>query len=618
MTRRPFLLRASGSLILGASLLATTVAHAGLIHTVAGTGVPGDGADSIHATDSTLDNPQGIAVAPDGTLYIADSYNHVVRKVDSLGIVTTIAAFSVPLDLAIAPDGTVFATGFSNVYRITEDGEVTALLDSGYGDSGDGGLAINALAKAPTGIAVDSAGNVFFADRGTHKVRRIGQDGIIVTVAGIGVEGAGGDGGQATAASLNAPYDVAVGPDGRLYIADTGNARLRIVEPDGRIWTTLATSAGVWFAEVDDKGDVYFGSRSRGEVRRLDWDLSVVAGQVFTGYSGDGGVATDARMLQPRRIAFGPAGNMFIAEEGNHVVRKVVLSDHTTHVSDIDADGWSDILWRNALTGEVQAWRTGDAALSFDIGEMADTAWEITATGDFDADGSSDLFWRNEADGRNMIWPGGRIADFRPVTRLADTEWSIAGIGDFNGDGAADLLWRHAGTGAGSIWPSADSTRGYAITRIKDPNWQVVAVADFNGDGRSDLFWRNYSYGGNRIWLSANHTALRAVSGLGNLAWDIAGTGDFDGDGLADIVWRNGASGGAVVWKAADSTRAWVAGAAPLSMEVAAVADFNGDRKSDLLWRDAVSGTNRAWLSGQVSTPLDVASLPGVEWEVVP
>src|SRR5690606_28897633 len=114
----------------------------------------------------------------------------------------------------------------------------------------DGGLAIDAQVESPNGIAVDATGNVFFADRLAHKVRRISPDGIITTVVGNGVDGSSNGNGQAINSNLNRPYDVAVAPGGRLYVADTGNSRLQVVEPNGTVWTTLATSSGVWFVEV--------------------------------------------------------------------------------------------------------------------------------------------------------------------------------------------------------------------------------------------------------------------------------------------------------------------------------------------------------------------------------
>lgn len=594
------------------------MALADLVHTVAGDGRVGFTGDGVSALSTALERPQGVAVGPDGSLYIADTYSHRIRKVDPFGIISTVAEILVPNSIFVAPSGDLFVTAYESLYRVSPDGEVQSLLQAGGGDYGDGGPASQAGALFPSGVVLDSQGNIYFADGNAHRVRRISPDGIITTVAGIGVRG-DGENGSAVSSALNAPVDLAIDGEDNIYIAEAGGDRIRVLSPDGNISTRVSDSSGVSFVEVDERGTLYYGGIFRGQVKQARGiEINVVAGSGAQGFSGDGGAAIDAAFNWPRRSALGPAGNLFIADEQNHRVRKIVLSDHTTWHSDLDGDAWSDVLWRNTATGEVLAWRTGDAQLPYEVAEMDDLAWDIVATGDFDADGATDLFWRHQADGRNMVWPGGRIADFYPVTRLADAEWQVAGTGDFNGDGEDDLLWRHSATGAGSIWPSADSARGYAIIRIKDPNWQVAGIDDFNGDGRSDLLWRNYSWGGNRIWLNADHQSLRPISGLGNLAWDIGATGDFDGDGLSDIVWRNRDSGGAVVWRAGDSTRAWVAGAAPTSMHIAAVADYDGDRKSDLFWRDPVSGLNRIWLGGKVSLPMVVATVPGTQWEVAP
>ncbi len=152
-----------------------------------------------------LASPTGIAVDQAGNLYIADSGNHRIRKVDAHGIITTLAGIGTT---AIPNPGG--RTGFS-------------------GDGGPARFAAICL-SSQAGIAVDGVGNVYFADRCNNRVRKVGTDGIISTVAGNGIAGFSGDGGPAVTASLDGPSGVAVSSTGEVYISDTNNGRIRVVE----------------------------------------------------------------------------------------------------------------------------------------------------------------------------------------------------------------------------------------------------------------------------------------------------------------------------------------------------------------------------------------------------
>ena len=162
---------------------------------VAGSGVPGYSGDGGPATEAALHHPTGIAFDKDDNLYIADFDNNRIRKVDPQGVITTLAG-----------------TG-----------------DTGF--SGDGWRATSVEVWQPQSVAVDMAGNVYIAELATHRIRRVDRNGFITTVAGSGVPGFDGDGGPAAQARLNAPTDIAVDRAGNLYIADTGNRRIRQVTP---------------------------------------------------------------------------------------------------------------------------------------------------------------------------------------------------------------------------------------------------------------------------------------------------------------------------------------------------------------------------------------------------
>jgi hypothetical protein len=153
----------------------------------------------------------------------------------------------------------------------------------------------------------------------------------------------------------------------------------------------------------------------------------------------------------------------------------------------------------------------------------------------------------------------------------------VVRTGDFDGDRRTDLFWRNGLTGANVIWRSADHAAPLAVPTVADPYWQPVASGDFNGDGRADVFWRRWGTGETVIWLSANHaTAVREAT-VSDMHWTVVGSGDFDGDGKADVFWRN-------------------------------LGTANGPG----------TGANVIWRSGSASTPLAVATVPDLNWMVMP
>jgi uncharacterized protein (TIGR03437 family) len=214
---------------------------------------------------------------------------------------------------------------------------------AGSDDSGDGGLALSAALSQPEGIAVDRSGNVYFSDAAVHRIRKIGTDGSIQTIAGTGVAGFAGDGGPASAALLNQPYGLALDPAGNLYIADLGNARVRKIGTDGIIQTiagggTLpATSTGqggpatsVQLAQprnvaVDAAGSLYISDFGANQVYHVTASgiLSLVAGTGTAGFSGVGTSALLAQLNAPAGLAVDPTGAVYIADSANNLVRKV-------------------------------------------------------------------------------------------------------------------------------------------------------------------------------------------------------------------------------------------------------------------------------------------------------
>ena len=175
---------------------------AGVLSVVAGDGVQGFSGDGGAATSAELDSPQGVAIGPDGTLYIADTGNERVRAV-SEGVITTFAGIG--------------SSGFA----------------------GDGGAAMSASLRGPNALAIDASGALLVCDAGNERVRRISA-GVIQTIAGNGTQGFAGDGGASTSAELDTPMGLAVGAGGQIYVADSHNNRIRVIAANG----TISTFAG--------------------------------------------------------------------------------------------------------------------------------------------------------------------------------------------------------------------------------------------------------------------------------------------------------------------------------------------------------------------------------------
>ncbi len=333
---------------------------AGVITTVAGTGVGGFGGDGGPAVAAQLYNPSGVAVDAAGNLYIADRTNHRVRKVDAAGIITTVAGTGVadfsgdggpavaaqlynPSGVAVDAAGNLYIADTLNdaIRKVDAAGVISTVAGTGYGYSGDGGPAIAARLYDPIDVAVDAAGNLYIADRLNRRVRKVDAAGIITTVAGTGVGGYSGDGGPAVAARLSLFSSVAVDAAGNLYIVDTNNRRIRKVDAAGVI-TTVAGSGGVGYGgdggpataarlndpvdvAVDAAGNLYIADRLNHRVRKVNAADGVIVTAAGTGAAGfgDGGPATAARLVFPTRVAVDGAGNLYIADTGNHRVRKV-------------------------------------------------------------------------------------------------------------------------------------------------------------------------------------------------------------------------------------------------------------------------------------------------------
>jgi uncharacterized protein (TIGR03437 family) len=327
----------------------------GIISTVAGNGKCGFSGDNGAATVAQLNGPVGIAVDASLNLYIADTNNLRVREV-SAGIITTLAGdghsgaaadgpvsgahLFLPSGVAVDSSGAVYiADTYNHCVRKVSGGRIVTVAGGNPAATlGDGGPAVDAALNLPSGLAFDAAGNLYIVDTPANRIRMV-ADGYIATIAGNGSQGFSGDGGLADAAQLNNPASLALAPGGAIYIADSGNSRIRIISAgfmdtiaghgdagyagDGGPATNaqLATPSGV---ALDFNGNLYIADTGNHAVRMVvNNKITTVAGNGTAGYSGDGGPAAKAQLNAPLAVATDSAGNLYIADTGNNVVRKV-------------------------------------------------------------------------------------------------------------------------------------------------------------------------------------------------------------------------------------------------------------------------------------------------------
>lgn len=282
------------------------------LRTIAGTGAPGYSGDGGPAVAAQINNPYGLAIGPDGALYVCEIGNHVIRRIDlKTGRISTVAGTGKP----------------------------------GY--TGDGGPAVQAALNEPYEIRFDRQGNMFFVEMRNHLIRRVdAKTKIITTVAGTGEPGFSGDGGPARKAQFRQPHSIAFDPQGRLLVCDIGNHRVRRIDlKTGLIETYAGTGErlptpdkapragaplnGPRAIDLDRNGNLYLVLREGNAVYRIDPKTDTihhVAGTGEKGYSGDGGDAKRARLNGPKGIAWAPDNSLYIADTESHTIRRIDLN----------------------------------------------------------------------------------------------------------------------------------------------------------------------------------------------------------------------------------------------------------------------------------------------------
>lgn len=487
--------------------------HAGITTTVAGNGRDGFSGDGGAATSASFFGPTGIAVDVAGNLYIADSNNDRIRKVDVNGIITTVAGSGLgysgdggpatsahmysPQAVAVDAAGNLYiADSYNNrIRKVDVNGTITTVAGNGMnGFSGDGGAAINAEIRDPKAVAVDAAGNLYIADNRNNRVRRVSVGGIITTVAGNGGVNYTGDNGPATSAELADPKGVAIDAAGNLYIT-TGYNVTRKVAVGGTI-TTVAGFAytandgscyvlstvcfsgdgapatgenarfyGNFGVAVDAAGNLYIADTGNNRIRKVNTSgtLTTAVGNGTQSYAGDGGLATKAQFYTPAGIALDGAGNVYIADYDNNVIRKLDAVGKITTVAGIGPG--PSTTFSGGYSGD------GGAATSAQLNRPSGVA----------ADAAGNLYI---ADTKNQVIR--KVSASGTITTVVGT-----GTGGYFGDGGAAIsaqLYYPAGVAVGAAGDLYIADTSNNRIRKVNAGGTITTVAGtgmdgFSGDG---------------------------------------------------------------------------------------------------------------------------------------
>lgn len=324
-------------------LVFTSTTNAQTVTTLAGS--VGGNEDGV-GTSARFSSPVGVAVSADGTVYVADSGNHRIRKVSADGTVTTLAGstqgyadgvgtsakFNFPTGVSVSTDGTIYVADFGNhrIRKVSADGVVSTIVGStqGYAD----GVGMSAQFNNPSSVGLSSDGSLYVTDMGNHLIRNVSVDGAVTTFAGSKVGNADGIG---TDAQFNFPYSIAISNNRTAYVADLVNNRIRNVSSDGKVTTQSGSIRGyndgvsteAQFSSpsgvaVSSDGVVYVVDSGNHRIRKVNTDgmVSTLAGSTQGNNNGEGALA---QFNNPSGIAVSSDGTMYIADRGNNCIRKI-------------------------------------------------------------------------------------------------------------------------------------------------------------------------------------------------------------------------------------------------------------------------------------------------------
>jgi hypothetical protein len=597
----------------------------GVVTTVAGTVALKGGTDGTGSA-ARFDAPRGLALGAGDAVYLADSSGQVIRKVTASGVVTTVAGaygvsgtadgaaadarFTSPAGMAVDASGTVYVadSGSHTIRKIALDGTVSTLAGLARTPGTADGSGSGARFTYPHGLAVDADGNVFVADSGNNAIRRVTPAGVVTTYAGLtgsqaaAVDGTAGPGGTAR---LARPEALAFDAGGNLFVADFGSATVRKITPSGSVTTVggtlyefgtadgaaaAARLGGVTGITVDASGHLYVTDGASVPVpdnpdltdvhptlRTIapDGTVTTIAG---TGVIGHVDGYSGRALLGPMYgIARDSRGRLIVGDTAANAVR--VLWRPTVVRADFDADARSDAAVYRPSSG---TWfsldsSTGNATYRY-RGWGVQAQGDTPAVGDFDGDGVTDPTVFRPASGTWFILES--HAGFSTWQWFGWGEATDTLVpGDYDGDGITDAAVYRPSTGTWYVRPSSGAA-----------NWSVVfgqagdvpVVGDFDGDGKRDpAVYRSST--GTWFWLesSTNLTTFQAKGWGIEAQGDEPAPGDFDGDGKTDLCVFRSSTGTWFILESHASYTTWNWFGWGMFGDQVAPADYDGDGKTD-------------------------------------
>lgn len=530
--------------------------------------------DGGPATQALLGTPVDVALDSSGNVYIADVTQARVRKISVDGTITTVAgngsttysgdggaataAGMKPAAIAVDAGGSLYIADHagSRIRKVAPNGIISTVAGTGTrGFSGDGGPGTVGMLYDPADVEVDAAGNVYIADFGNHRIRRLTPSGTITTVAGTGSDSYGGMGGPATQADVGYPMGLAVSPPGEIYVVN-GFVVSRI-DRDGVITmvagngmfsgdpAATSTMSDVRDVAVDGRGDVYISTSHTIQMVTPEGGMHHVAGTQDTrdgqrnttyGFGGDGGVATQALLSGPSGIALDAAGNLLIADRYNARLRRLSPVPHPEPPPGI-----------GAFQGQINRYSN---------------FYKDMVSGDFNGDGRDDVAFSTAKDASNeqssnvpsrvgimLQTAAGKLAapvyvDFPAVVRppsVADFHGGGMAVVDMDGDRIVDILIAQgdgvgliAGSRSGQFWRASFSgSLGVPTDRL--------LVMDVDRDGRKDVVARSLEAAGSgqagvSIYFGSGAQALRRDFIALAFPFGSMASGDLNGDGVADLA----------------------------------------------------------------------------------
>ncbi|MBF0345303.1 MAG: DUF1566 domain-containing protein [Nitrospirae bacterium] len=272
---------------------------------------------------------------------------------------------------------------------------------------------------------------------------------------------------------------------------------------------------------------------------------------------------------------------------------------------DFNADGYSDVIWRNSASGDIYIWLMKGTSITDGnfVAKGVTSDWDIKGVADFNGDGKADLLWQHKDKGDVYMYlmDGTKIHTGDFALRGLPKEWVFMAVGDFDGDGKSDIVWRNSDNGDIVIWlmDGININKGAFVVHGMIPEWVIKTIGDLNGDGKSDIVWQNTNSGDMFVWLMDGTTISKggyASLGIPN-EWQLKALADFDGDGKADMLWQN-TSGDLYLWLMDGFSiigGGYVIHNMPSNWLILKTADYNGDGKTDIIWLDSTKGDIYAW-----------------------